>query len=101
MDKVLTLSLPLILGPVTFLVVQIAKRTSDTLDTLGPSTKRIVVAIVAIGLTLLSSALGVASPCDASASDCLTSLNGDAVKSLLAALIAYGIHTAKPKASAG
>jgi len=91
--------LPVIVGPLTFLVMQGAKAVSATIDKLPATAKRIAVLVIATALTMLGSWAGVDFNCDPDAAvSCLDTLDKDAVKSAVAAILAFVLHLAKKKA---
>ena len=91
--------LPVIVGPLTFLVMQGAKAVSATVDALPATAKRIAVLVVATLLTMLGSWAGVDFHCDPEAAvNCLATLDKDAVKAAVGAVVAFGLHLAKKKA---
>jgi hypothetical protein len=95
----LTIAMPVIIGPLTFLVMQGAKAVSATIDALPATAKRIAVLMVASLLTLLGSWAGVDFNCDLDgAVSCLDTLDKDAVKAAIGAAIAFVLHLAKKKA---
>jgi len=100
MNKLLlSATIPLIIGPLTFVVMQGLKALSATVDALPGVAKRFAVAGIAIVLTVLASLTGVDISCDPNGvENCLSTLDKDAVKSVLAAGIAYLLHLAKKKA---
>lgn len=90
--------LPLIVGPLTFVVMQGLKALSGTIDALPPVAKRVAVMVVAIALTALGAASGVDFQCDVDAGvNCLTTLDKDAMKAVVGAALAYALHFAKTK----
>lgn len=90
--------LPLIVGPLTFVVMQGLKALSVTVDALPPVAKRIAVMVIAIALTALGAASGVDFQCNVdTGANCLTDINADAVKAVISAALAYAIHFAKTK----
>ena len=94
----LTAAVPLLLGPLTFVVMQQLKLLSTVVDNLPVSVKRFAVAGIAILLTVIAKATGVELACDANAVEsCLTTLDQDAVRAVLAAGVAYVLHLAKQK----
>ena len=94
----LTLAMPVIIGPLTFLVMQGAKAVSATIDALPATAKRIAVLVVASLLTMLGSWAGVDFACDPEAAvSCLATLDKDAVKAAVGAVIAFVLHLAKQK----
>jgi uncharacterized ferredoxin-like protein len=94
----LTAAVPLLLGPLTFVVMQQLKLLSKVVDNLPVTAKRFAVAAIAVLLTGVSKASGVELACDANAVEsCLTTLDQDAVRAALAAGVAYVLHLAKKK----
>jgi len=97
-NLILSAAIPLIIGPLTFVVMQGLKALSLTVDKLPLIAKRFAVAAIAILLTLAANAAGVDIACDPNGVDnCLTSLDKEAVKAILAAAIAYLLHLGKKK----
>lgn len=95
---ILSLAMPLLVGPITFAIMQGLKTASATIDALNPWIKRGAVAAIAVGLTLLGKVAGISITCDPNAAvNCLTSLDNDTVKALVSAGLAYGLHLIKPK----
>ena len=95
----LSLAVPLLVGPITFALMQVLKTASDTVDKLSPTTKRFAVAGIAVGLTALGHVTGIAVHCDVAADvNCLPALDNDTVKAIVGAALAYGIHFIKPSA---
>lgn len=93
-----TALLPLIVGPLTFVVMQGLKALSVTVDGLSPVAKRVAVMLIAIALTALGAASGVDFQCDVEGTvNCLDTLDKDAVKAVVAAALAYIMHFAKTK----
>ena len=91
-------AIPLLLGPLTFVVMQQLKILSGVVDTMPAAIKRFMVAGIAVVLTVASKAAGVELACDAdAASSCLAALDQDAVRAMLAAGVAYLLHLAKKK----
>lgn len=90
--------LPLIVAPLTFLVMQGAKAVSATVDALPATAKRIAVLVIATALTMLGSWAGVDFNCDPDAAvNCLATLDKDAVKAAVSAALAFLLHLAKKK----
>lgn len=90
--------LPLIVGPLTFVVMQGCKALSATVDALPPIAKRVAVMVIAIALTALGAASGVDFQCNVdSGVNCLSTLDKDAVKAVVSAALAYALHYAKTK----
>lgn len=90
----LSLLLPLIVGPVTFVVMQTLKRLSAWVDGQSPTVKRFAVALIAFALTLVGKLTGVDIPCDAD-TNCLAVLDHDTIKALVAAGLAVSLHHLK------
>jgi hypothetical protein len=92
----LSLALPLIIGPLTFVVMQGLKTVSAAVDALPPTAKRFAVAGIAVGLSLVGQATGLNLACTPDAgTTCLELLDADAVKAILSAAIAFALHWAK------
>lgn len=90
---------PVVIGPLTFLIMQQLKHVSAAVEKLPVTAKRFAVAGIAGVLTLISSVTGVAVPCDVSADvNCLPLLDKDVVKALVSAAVAFGIHALKKSA---
>ena len=98
----LPILLPVVLGPLTFVVMQGIKALSATIDRLPGTAKRFLVAGIAVALTLLGNATGLDLTCNPDAgTTCLEVLDKDAVKAILSAAIAFLLHWAKAQAKAG
>lgn len=96
--KSLALSLlaPVLVGPVTFLLMQYLKKASGWVETQPSTVKRLLVAVIAFVLTFLAHLTGVTLPCDVNSGiNCLATLDNDAVKALVASALAYLIHGTK------
>lgn len=94
--------LPVLLGPLTFVIMQALKTLSAAVDRLPPTAKRFIVAGIAVGLTLVGKVIGVDLSCDPNAgTTCLEMLDSDAVKALLSAAIAFLLHWGKAQTKAG
>lgn len=92
----LTLLTPIIVGPLTFLAMQGLKSTNAMIDTLPPVAKRFLVALIAAALTSIGAALGVNIECDPeAATSCLATLDKEAVKAIVGAIVAYAVHFLK------
>lgn len=92
----LTLLTPIIVGPLTFLAMQGLKSTNAMIDTLPPTAKRFLVALIAAALTSIGAALGINIECDPeAATSCLATLDKEAVKTIVAAIVAYAVHALK------
>ena len=95
---ILQAAIPLLLGPLTFVVMQQLKLLSAAVDTMPTALKRVMVAGIAVFLTVIAKATGVELACDANAAEsCLAALDQDAVRAALAAGVAYVLHLAKQK----
>jgi hypothetical protein len=90
----LSLALPLLVGPLTFAVMQGLKRVSAWVDAQSAFVKRLAVAGIALVLTLLSTLTGVTIPCEAEV-NCLAVLDHDTVKALVGAVVALAMHRLK------
>ena len=94
---------PLLVGPLTFLVVQGIKALSLTVDNLSPTVKRFAVPAIAVILSLGARAMHVDLACDVNADiNCLNTLTPDVVKGLVGAGVAFALHylkTVKPPAN--
>ena len=99
--KSLALSLiaPLIVGPLTFALMQALKRLSAVVDALPPVTKRFAVTAIAVALTFVGRFAGVEIPCEADV-NCLPALTQDSVKAVVAAVIAFALHWLKQNGKA-
>lgn len=98
----LPLIIPVIIGPLTFVVMQGLKALSATIDALPPVAKRISVLVVATLLTGLGTWAGVDFNCDPNgAVNCLSTVDKDAVKAVLAAVIAFLMHFVKQQNNKG
>ena len=90
--------LPLVVGPLAFVVMQGLKSLSATVDTMPPAAKRIAVMGIAISLTALGTISGVDFQCNVDAGvNCLSQVDQDAVKAVVGAALAYAMHYAKRK----
>lgn len=92
----LTLLTPILVGPLTFLAMQGLKATNALIDAQSPTVKRFLVALIAAALTTIGAALGINIECDAeAATSCLATVDKEAVKALVATILAYVIHAIK------
>lgn len=92
----LTLLTPLVVGPLTFLAMQGLKATNALIDAQSPTVKRFLVALIAAALTSIGAALGVNIECDPDAAvSCLATLDKEAVKAIVAAIVAFAVHALK------
>ena len=90
--------LPVIVGPLTFLVMQGLKAVSATIDALPPVAKRIAVLVTASLLTMLGAWSGVDLSCDPAVTDnCLANLSEDSIKAVVGAVLAFLLHYGKQK----
>lgn len=95
---VLTALTPVLIGPLTFLAMQWLKKLSQKVDSLPSNAKRVSVMVIASTLTLLGSALGIDFNCSADeTANCLNTLDKDAVKAVVSAVVAYVLHAVKKK----
>ena len=95
-NLLLSLLGPVVIGPLTFLLMQALKATTTLVDGLPPLAKRLVVAGIAMVVTLIASLTGAPIHCDvASGVNCLTLLDHDSVKAVVAAVVAYALHALK------
>jgi hypothetical protein len=100
-SALLSLALPLLVGPITFAIMQVLKTASAKVDALPSVAKRFAVAAIAVALTFGAKAAGVDLHCDLSTdANCLTALDQDTVKALVGAALAFGMHFLKPKKDA-
>lgn len=90
----LSLLLPAIVGPVTFVVMQWLKKVSAWVDAQSPLVKRSAVALIAFALTFLAKVTGVDIPCEAD-TNCLSVLDQDTVKAVVGTALAFGLHSLK------
>lgn len=98
----LPILLPVLLGPLTFVVMQGLKALSAAIDRLPVTVKRFLVAGIAVALTMAGNAVGIDLHCDPEAgTTCLEVLDKDAVRALLSAAIAFLLHWARGQAKAG
>lgn len=92
----LTLLTPILVGPLTFLAMQGLKTTNALIDAQSPLVKRFLVALIAASLTSIGAVLGVNIECDAeAATSCLATLDKEAVKAIVGAIVAYAVHALK------
>jgi hypothetical protein len=89
--------LPIVVGPLTFVVMQGLKSLSLTVDALPPLAKRLAVMVIAIALTALGAVSGVDFQCSTEGANCLSALDKDAVKAVIGTALAYAMHYAKQK----
>lgn len=90
---ILSVVVPLIIGPLTFMLMQGIKHASRWVDSLPPIAKRFAVLLIAAAITGVSHAVGVDVRCDPSGEiNCLSELDKDAVSAMLSAAIAFFMH---------
>ena len=95
-NMVLSLLVPVIVGPLTFAAMQALKVASATVDKLPPIAKRFAVAVIAVVLTVVGRVTGVDVTCDPeSAENCLALLERDEVKAIIGASLAFALHWVK------
>ena len=87
---------PIVIGPLTFALMQGIKTVNGAVDTMPPMMKRITVAAIALVLTALAKVTGAPITCDlAGDTNCLTLLDNEAVKALVASVVAFALHWLK------
>lgn len=94
-DFLLNALAPVLVGPLTFFVVQGAKSASGKIDALSPAIKRIAVLVAATGLTVVGDWAKTDFRCAVDATDCLANIDTDAAKSAVSAAIALLLHRLK------
>lgn len=94
----LSLLVPLLVGPMSFALMQSLKRLSAMVDALPPVAKRFAVATIAVVLTMAGRFAGVEIPCEQDV-NCLPALTQDSLKAIVAAALAFILHWLKPKAA--
>ena len=90
--------IPMLLGPLVYLVVKYLKVISTWIDNQSATIKRTLVVAVAILVTAGANLLGQPINCDtaaASATECLNQLTPDIIKAVLASGIAFFLHYLK------
>ncbi len=92
----LSLLVPLLVGPMSFALMQSLKRLSAMVDALSPVAKRFAVATIAVVLTMAGRFAGVEVPCEQDV-NCLPALTQDSLKAIVAAALAFILHWLKPK----
>lgn len=101
MRDLLAVSLPLIVGPLTYLAVQGIKRASGWMDAQPALMKRTLAVVIAFSLTVLAEQLGVPAPCSVADPDCFGRLTPHVIEGFVAALVAMAVHSVvKPAAPA-
>lgn len=97
-NMLLSAILPLVVGPLTFALMQGLKSVSVTVDALPPVAKRIAVMGIAIALTAIGTVTQVDFNCDPeAATNCLSTLDKGAVKAAVSTALAFVLHYAKQK----
>jgi hypothetical protein len=87
-------ALPLVVGTVTFGLVQLLKQGSAFINSQPALVKRALAVAVAFVVTVLAETVGMPSPCTlAGAEGCLESLTPNAVEGLVGALVAMALHS--------
>lgn len=89
MDQSFTPVITAVLGLVTTLVMGGIKKLSQKIDELPSMYKQLIVALIAFGVTKLSTLLGIVIPSDP------TVWSAELVQSILTALAALGLHNVK------
>ena len=90
--------IPMLLGPLVYLIVKYLKQISWWIDSRGPAIKRTLVVAVAILVTAGANLAGQPISCDVNAenvSDCLAQFTPEVVKALLASGTAFLLHHLK------
>lgn len=101
MPELLTLALPLIVGSLTFIAVQLVKHASTFVDEQPAAVKRLLALAIAFSVTWLAELAGASSPCTVAAAEgCLQSLTPTAVQGVIAALVAMAVHSLRKPAVA-
>ncbi len=104
-SRAVGLALPVVLGPMAFIITQWLKRSIATLDAASPRVKQAVVMTLSFVLAGLVKFAGTYLPpiCDAGA-DAIGCLNAiadpQAMQVMLSALFAYVLHASQQKAQA-
>ena len=92
-NKLMMLFLPLILGPLTFIIMEGLKRASAAIDASPTWLKQFTVVFIASLIAWLASTLGFTLPCLSGTEGCsLVDLNEPAIKTALTALVAFVTH---------
>jgi hypothetical protein len=100
-NLIISSAMPLLLGPLTYVVMQQIKMLSTHVDALPATAKRFAVAAIATVLTVFSSETGVVVTCDLAANaSCLSTIPQDAIRAALAAGLAYVLHLSRKKPEA-
>lgn len=90
--------LPMLLGPLVYLLVRGLKNASTWIDGQNPAIKRTLVVAVAILVTAASNLVGQPITCDtaaANAADCLNQVTPEILKAILASGTAFLLHYLK------
>jgi len=87
---------PVIVGPLSYFLMQWLKSVSGKVDALPPLPKRAIVLVLVSVITELAAISGIGSDCDGSSlSACLATLDQDALKAAVGAALAFGIHAVR------
>ena len=102
-SRALALSLPLVIGPIAFLLTQWLKRSIAVLDAARPAVKQAVVLALSFVLAGVVKVAGSYLPplCDAGsdAVGCLSAIaDPQAMQVIVAALLAYALHAGQQQA---
>lgn len=98
-NQAISLALPLILGPLTYVVMKYMKQGITAIDNAPPHVKQAIVLVLSFVLAGLVKAFGQFLPGSCATNDnsvdCLNAIaNPDALKVILSALIAFALHAA-------
>ena len=97
-EKALTLVLPMLLGPLVYIIIKNLKKASTWIDSQSPVIKRGLVFGVSSVLVLLSNRGGAPINCDVNATDiaaCAEQLTPELLKTLLGGGVALILHKLK------
>lgn len=97
-SQAMNLILPMVLGPLVYVIVKALKDGSYWIDKQGPATKRTLVVAVALLVTAGMQLAGQPISCDvgaANASDCLGQITPEILKALLGSGVAFAMHYLK------
>lgn len=90
--------IPMLLGPLVYVIVKFLKQISAWIDNQGPAIKRTLVVAVAILVTAGTNLVGQPIACDVNATDvadCLGQITPDILKAILASGTAFLLHYLK------
>lgn len=95
--KIAGLVLPILLGPIVYVVARQALNIHDAVDGLPPIAKRVIVTILGAAIVVAFNALGLTLPSecisDPSAAECATALSAPAMlKGITGAVVAMIMH---------